>query len=309
MPEFSLSLDNRSAALDPRYGFAGLIRLAERADDSPLSTVWVGDSLLDAPGFEPIATLGAVATRTSRIRIGTSILQPHFRNGILLASSWATLDHMSGGRTSLGLGIGGGAPAVLAQECQEVGISPESRGKVLEETVLLLRQLWTGTHPDFQLPVRPLQASVPIWIASGIYVPLESNTSAQAGLGGASRGRFSFGNLGRVARLADGWFTIMATPDDMSAGIQRLKQLAMSEGRDPGSITPCLEVYINVGDSAQRCFQELRDNIRRYFGGASVPDEIIKRWSIYGPPEECRRQLMEFEAAGVDHFKFVIGAD
>lgn len=306
--EYSLSLNNRLAFACPEYGFSGLLALAARSDDSPFQVVWVGDSLFDSPRFEPITTLAAVAMRTRRVRLGTSILQPHFRNPLLLALSWATLDHVSGGRTILGLGIGGGTPEGVAHECREVGINPGQRGGILESCVEEVRALWAGQHMRINLPVRPLQTSIPIWIAAGIYLPGSPKASAQPGVESGEREHYLRGPLGRVARLSNGWFTIMATPQEIRESRAVLDEAARRCGRDPQSIPSAVECWINVGQDPHRCFEDLRAVISRYFDGAPVSDDTVRRWSIWGPPEMCRERLHEFAEAGVQHIKLVIGA-
>jgi alkanesulfonate monooxygenase SsuD/methylene tetrahydromethanopterin reductase-like flavin-dependent oxidoreductase (luciferase family) len=305
---YSLSLENRPAAIEGR-GFDHVLRLARAAEDGPFEAAWVNDSMIDTPGYEPLVTLGAVAAHTSRIRIGTMILQAHFRNPVMLALAWSTLDHVSGGRTVLGLAVGGGAPEHIERECAEVGIRPAERGRVLERTVTELRALWEGRHERVELAVRPLQEHVPIWIAAGIYNPPEGGGAATSGAAANQAGRYAPGRLDRVARLADGWITIMATPDDVRNSLAILDRELSEHGRDRSEITPVLEVFVNVGDDADRCLREIHAAVERYFAGASVPDDMIRRWSIWGPPARIREQLAELEEAGIQHVKLVVGAE
>jgi alkanesulfonate monooxygenase SsuD/methylene tetrahydromethanopterin reductase-like flavin-dependent oxidoreductase (luciferase family) len=268
----------------------------------------VNDSLIDTPGFEPLVTLGAVAARTSRVRIGTAILQPHFRHPALLALAWATLDRASAGRTILGLGIGGGTQENIRAESGEMGIEPRDRGAVLETTVSELRALFAGTHERVSLPFPPVQSAVPIWIAAGIYVPADASAGAQGLARGGERGRYLRGRLDRVARLADGWLTLMATPEEIRESLEVLAEEAAACGRDADQITPCVELWVNVGASADRCYRELKSTVAHYFEGAAIPDETIERWSIWGEPAACRERLTAFEEAGIRHVKLVIGA-
>jgi alkanesulfonate monooxygenase SsuD/methylene tetrahydromethanopterin reductase-like flavin-dependent oxidoreductase (luciferase family) len=306
---YSISLNNRLAAVFPEYGFSGMLKLAHMADESPLEAVWVGDSLFDSPRFEPITTLAAVAASTKRIRLGTSILQPHLRNPILLAGSWATLDHASHGRTILGIGIGGGTPDGVARECSEVGITPGQRGRRLESTLEDVRNLWAGRHPRVQLPVRPLQERVPVWIAAGIYLPGAEKASAQPGIAADGAPHYIPGPLERVARLADGWITIMATPSEIKQSLGVIHAAALRhQSLRTEPIVPAIECWISIGDDSQRCFDKLTQTIRTYFSGAAVSQETVKRWSIWGSIEACRERLHEYEEAGVRHVKFVIAA-
>lgn len=306
---FSLSLENRPAALDPRRGFRSVIELAQLADKSPFAAVWANDSLVDTPGFEPMVTLGAVAAVTSRVRIGTGILQAHFRNPALLALEWATLDHASGGRTILGLGVGGGTPEHLQRECELAGIRSNERGEKLERALEVLGRAWAGSDPTLQLPVVPLQTRVPVWLASGIYIPQVAEAGAQGLFAGGQRDIYRPGKLGRVARLADGWLTLMATPDEIRSANQRLDELCRECGRDPSAVTRALEVWINVGRTREAAVRETHAAIRTYFDGAEMDPETMRRWVIAGEPAECRERIAEFVAAGVQHFKLVIGSD
>ncbi len=304
---YSVQLNNRLAFATPAYGFKGMLRLAEMADDSPFEAVMVGDSLFDSPRFEPIATLGAVAARTRRVRLGAAIIQPHFRHPVMLALSWATLDIASEGRTVLALGIGGGTPHGVGAECAEVGITPGQRGKILERCVGELRALWSGTHPRVNLPVRPIQSPPPIWIAAGIYQPGAEEFSAQSGNVAGAGEKYLSGPLDRVARLADGWLTIMATPDEIRRSIGALRKAAVSHGRKPDALTTATDVWINVGPEPKACYERIRSAMSLDFNGDPVSDGTLDRWAVYGPPEMCREKLAALEAAGMEHIELVIG--
>lgn len=304
---YSLQLNNRLAFAVPAYGFKGMLRMAEMADDSPFNAVMVGDSLFDSPRFEPIATLGAVAARTRRIKLGAAIIQPHFRHPVMLALSWATLDIASEGRTVLALGIGGGTPHGVGAECREVGVAIGQRGKILEHCIGELRALWSGTHPRVNLPVRPVQNPVPIWIAAGIYQPGAEEFSAQSGNTAGDGATYLPGPLDRVARLGDGWLTIMATPDEIRRSIAVLNEAAVRHGRKPGALTTATDVWINVGPDPKVCFERIRSAMSMYFNGDPISDGTLHRWAVYGPPEMCREKLAALEAAGMQHIGLVIG--
>lgn len=306
---YSISLNNRLAAACPEYGFSGMLKLAQLADQSPLEAVWVGDSLFDSPRFEPITTLAAVASVTRHIRLGTSILQPHFRNPVLLAGAWATLDHASQGRTILGLGIGGGTPDGVARECREVGITPGQRGRRLESAVEEVRQLWAGKHPRVQLPVRPVQGQVPVWIAAGIYLPGSKQVSAQPGVAQDGSAHYIPGPLDRVARLADGWITIMAAPEEIKQSLEVIHEaVTRHQPTRTQPMTCAIETWICTGDDSERCLATLKQTLRTYFNGADVSDETVKRWSIWGSRQACRERIESFREAGVGHVKFVLAA-
>jgi alkanesulfonate monooxygenase SsuD/methylene tetrahydromethanopterin reductase-like flavin-dependent oxidoreductase (luciferase family) len=315
---FGLSLNNRASVFLENFPPSEMIRMAERAEELGFGSVWVGDSMIDSPRYEPITILGAVAARTSRVRLGTSILQPHFRNPIMLALSWATLDQLSNGRTILTLGTGGGTPAGVAKEAELSGIDLKKRGKAIEENVDILRRLWNGEMLDHEGEVYrfkgvkigyfPAQRLPPIWIAAGIWVPKmsERKLSATPGYLKKNRGEYS-GAFDRVARLADGWFTIMIHPDEFRERSQMISNLAKKHGRKPEEIARAVECWFNLNPDREKARKEVTQMIEGYFASA-VDTETVERWSIYGSREDCLKKIEEYQKAGAQEVKLIMGS-
>lgn len=139
----------------PICAIESLLTWARRADTGPFSTLGLLDRLVwDNP--EPMVALAAIAGATDRIRVQTEVLLAPLRQTALLAKQAATLDRISGGRFTLGLGIGG-----RADDCHVAGIDLRRRGRILDEQLALLRRLWSGephgadAGPIGPAPVRP----------------------------------------------------------------------------------------------------------------------------------------------------------
>src|SRR5688572_5447246 len=130
-------------------GYRRAFELADRAEALGYDSVWVGDSLLARPRLEALTTLAFVAGRTERVGLGTSVFLPPLREPVQLAYALASLDLISEGRISLGVGIGAKDPASL-HEYRSVGIDPERRVSRFEEVLLLLRRLWTEENVSFE---------------------------------------------------------------------------------------------------------------------------------------------------------------
>ena len=294
-----------------------LMKMAEIAEDFSFDSLWVGDSLIDSPRYEPMALLGAIAARTNKVKIGGSIIQPHFRNPILLALTWATLDQLSNGRTILTLGIGGGTPQGVAKEAELVGIDVKKRGKALEESVQILRKLWSGEILDHhgevydligaKLGYLPIQCPPPIWIAAGAYVPKQHVETISATPGYTTKTGLYTGAFRRVARLADGWFTIMTSPEEFEKNSNMISDLTREYGRKPNDVKRAVECWLNVGRDKQKTRTEVASIIEGYFAN-KVDTETVERWSIYGTADDCIRKIQKYVDAGAETIKLIMGS-
>ena len=224
MTAFGLLLPTREIVMNQEVpDFRQILDLAEQAEALGFDSVWVGDSVLARPRFEALTTLAAVAARTQRVRLGTAVLLPMLRQPVVLANQVANLDLVANGRLILGVGIGGNNPSV-AREFAACGVPIAGRIGMFEETVTLMRRLWTEPEVTFQgryfqvqsvrLGLRPLQPSgVPLWLAG-------SGDNA----------------LRRVLRLGDGWLPI-SSPQVFTADWERLQALGQEMGRDARTST------------------------------------------------------------------------
>jgi len=264
--------------------FSQILELAEHAEALGFDSVWVGDSVLARPRFEALTTLAAVAARTQRVRLGTGVLLPMLRHPVLLANEVASLDHVANGRLILGVGIGGNAPAV-AQEFAACGISINRRVGLFEESLALLRRLWTEPEVTFQgryfqvqsvrLGLRPLQKSgVPLWVAGRVDNALR-----------------------RILRLGDGWLPISSSPEAFKADWDRLQALGQEMGRDARELHRCLYTTLNVNADVAQSERELRAFIESYYG---IPYEVqaTRNGLCAGSAENCIAWLKAFIAAG-----------
>lgn len=305
---FGLFLNSRGAVIAGEHTLADLLGLASRAEELGFDSVSVGDSMLAKPRFAPITTLAAVAAITTRIELTTSILQPHLRHPVQLAQEWATLDTLSGGRTTLGVGLGAGPRDLVAAELAHVGLSHRTRAGAFEESVSLLRALWTssgpvthrgrfwnldGVDPGYR-PVRP--GGVPILIACGVY---NYNPDAVGTV---------IGPIGRVARLGDGWITGVLRPEEWAEMWVRLQAEGEAAGRDltVSTFERRFNTYIHVASSPGGV-REARQFMEAY-QRLPIDDAALERWLIHGSAAECGRRLSEFIDAGVNSFQFVLAS-
>ena len=261
-----------------------IIELAERAEALGFDSVWVGDSILARPRLEAFTTLAAVAARARRVKIGTAVLLPALRHPVVMANEAANVDLLSEGRLILGLGIAANMPAVRA-EFEACGVSIDHRLGIFEETVTLMRRLWSepsvsfsGRHfqlQDVKLGLRPYNgSSIPIWIAGSVDNALR-----------------------RVARLGDGWYPNPVSPQVFAEQSQQLDGLAREAGRDPQSLHRCVYTTLNINDDAAQAERETRAFAEGYY---NVPYEVIAPLQsfCFGTPDTCVAWLRDLAAGG-----------
>jgi probable F420-dependent oxidoreductase len=227
----------------PQMGSAAspenLVRVAERAEQLGFGTVWVTERLLYplAPQtpyagtpdgslpdvyktvLDPIGSLTYVAAKTSKVGLGTSVLDMPYYNPVLLARQLTTLDIMSGGRLRVGLGLGWSKDEHDATKASLAG-----RGKLADEFLDVLHKIWKDdpvehngkyfTVPKSIIQPKPAQKPhPPVYLAA-----------------------FSPGALRRVAQHADGWHPVALPVDAMRGMWAGVQSMAKEFGRDPSTL-------------------------------------------------------------------------
>jgi F420-dependent oxidoreductase-like protein len=205
-------------------GLGGLTEIAQTADEAGIDTLWVSDHLLqaapgsaeDSPMLEAYTTLGYLAARTERVRLGTMVSAVSYRAPALLIKAVSTLDALSGGRAWLGIGAG-----YHSQEAAAFGLElPKSRYALLEETLQLAQRMFAGDASPFagehiraERPLNVPHSRVPILV------------------GGAGERR----TLRLVAQYADAC-NVFDTPD-VAHKLDVLRRHCDDVGRDYDEIT------------------------------------------------------------------------
>ena len=297
---FGLTLSNR-ALVTMGTKPKDLIDMAVQAENSgAIDAIWVGDSILSKPRLECIPLLGAIAARTSTVKLGVACMATIAqRNPVLLALQWASLDVLSGGRTWLAacMGYPASQHPMAAKELEVMGIGSKERPARLEEMIQALRVLWSDEHASFRgkhysfedvnLLPKPAQQPCPIYIAG-------TPRSNQIGDRGVEV------SLRRIARYADGWMTNQIELERFKDYLGRLRGMLLEEGRDPNAFKTILYYGISVNADRAQAFRQAKTFLDAYYQ-KDFTRQGVEIWNACGPLEHCVNCVGGFIEAGVDH--------
>ena len=215
------------------------LELCKRAEAAGFESVWGGEHVIipddieskypytadgkipaepETPIPDPLIWLAFAAAAAPTLKLGTCILIVPQRNPLILAKELATLDQLSGGKVELGLGVGW-----MKEEFDALDVPWERRGARNDEYIAAMRELWKGPHAEYHgefvdfPPVtcspRPVNGSIPILVGGDTEVAIR-----------------------RAARIADGYFPGEGDSERLGKLIERVRQAAEKERRDPNSI-------------------------------------------------------------------------
>jgi alkanesulfonate monooxygenase SsuD/methylene tetrahydromethanopterin reductase-like flavin-dependent oxidoreductase (luciferase family) len=294
----------------------------QAADEAGVETVFVSE----AWGREPFGPLALLADRTSRITLGTSIVNVFSRTPAALAQHFTTLDELSNGRAIAGLGTSG---KLVIEEFH--GIPFEKPATRLRETIQIMKLLFAGEPlrfdgnvfrfgRGFTLRFTPVRPSIPIYLAS-----------------------FRPAGMRLVAELGDGWLPMMIPFERLAEQVGEMRAMVAAAGRDPAGVvakSPGL-VIVTTDVPAARLAQKRNlayyvarmgvyyhthltamgrgeevDAIRRAWdagsssaGAAAVSDDLSEAFATIVTPDrldDAARRLDAQIAAGVDLNQIVI---
>jgi len=161
---------------------------------------------------DPLIWLAYVAAGTSRIKLGTAILILPQHSPVVTAKQVATIDHMSGGRMLLGVGVGW-----LKEEFDAIGAEFETRGRRMDEYIAAMRELWSAEEPTFDGEF--------VRFKSAYCLPQPVNKRVPVIIGGDSKVAAR-----RAGRIGDGYFPARGVPEELFAVA---RETAIAQGRDP----------------------------------------------------------------------------
>jgi 5,10-methylenetetrahydromethanopterin reductase len=317
LPELGLRL---SGAPDPLR----CVKLAVAADKAGFASVWFAENPLQRG---VLATAGACAAVTRRVRIGVGVVNPYTRHPVQIAMDFAALDALSGKRAVLGIGSG------IAPPIARMGVVNDRPVAAVGEAVAIVRALLAGENVGMRgrmfaldgarLDFRPSRSDLPIYMAAG---------SERA--------------LRVCGEIADGFIVSNLTPPPLTARmIAIVAESAAGTGRPNPSVVQYAPCSVSSdGDAARRAvkrtigetltllwptgdewprrreavvaasgiprpeFVEALYRLRRGEDASVVLDErYVTAFAIAGTAAECREQAERYRAAGVDELALSLG--
>ena len=227
---------------------------------------------------DPLEWLTFLAASTTTVRLGTSVLVLTLHSPAVVAKRVATLDALSGGRTTLGVGIGW-----QVEEYAACGVPYSERGPRLDEYIDALRTLWREEYASFD----------------GRFVRFDRVSSlpkpAQAGgvpivVGGSSEAAAR-----RAGTRGDGFFPYVVSPDDFAARVADVRTAAVGAGRDPDAIE------LTVWPTSWQVGAALDLDLARRYADAGAHRLVVSAQEAGGPGlEELRRFLGEYREQVLD---------
>src|SRR5499425_1890874 len=248
-------------------------RFLSRAEALDYDSLWVQERIIgDWPVLEPVSLLTYAAALTSTLRLGTSVLLTVLRNPVQLAKSLSSLDQLSRGRLTVGVGIGGHVPEAI------FGLSSERRARRFVEGLEVMKVLWTqpkatvGGHfwqfENVPMEPKPVQKPhPPLWFGAREVVALK-----------------------RAVRHGDGWMGAgVSSSADFVQQAELVRRLLDEARRDPATFAVSKRVYLAVDNDRDRAERRLRE----WFGLRYKNAELGPRVSVWGSAAECTDKLGE----------------
>lgn len=249
----------------PIFGkYAGrdeILEAALAAEALGYDSVWVSDHVVVPDShnvfgdvfYDPLISLGFIASVTSRIELGTSVLVLPYRNPLVLAKSVSSLDALSEGRVVLGVGSGW-----LRGEFEALGVDYNQRGRMTDEYIEIMKELWTSGSPSYEgeyfsfsgirfEPKPERKPHPPIWVGG------ESPKSIE-----------------RAAGHGDGWHPVGLGPGEVEAKAREVRRLLPDDKKESFVISLRRNVEINEGrefgdgETLRGGLGKIRDGIEAY---------------------------------------------
>lgn len=256
-----------------------VVNFAKKCEAMGCHSMWTIDRIV-YDNLEPLTVLAAAAGATQKIRLGTSVLLANLRHPSHVAKIISTLDFISNGRLTVGLGFGS-----RENDYKAVEIPFEHRGSRAVEQVQLMKRLWTEdnvTHKgrfynveNLTVGPKPIQKPhPPIWTGGSADVALK-----------------------RAGTWANGFICGSSAIPDFPATWEKISSYAKAAGRDPNKINKAGLTFMAIDDDQNKAVKAVEDYVMRYYGRLRVD---VANTSLVGAPSAIIDRIGAFLSKGLD---------
>lgn len=261
-----------------------LRKSVELVDRSGFDSMWAGDHISFPIAFlDPFQQIAQAAAVSSRLTFGTAVYLLPLRHPTPVAKEVSTLDHLTEGRFTFGVGIGGEFP----KEYEACGVPINERGARMNESIEVLRKLWTGkpaTHAGrfynfSDVPMNPPARQAggpPIWC------------------GGRSKAAFE-----RAARLCDGYMGYAITPEMFADALKTIGDAADRAGRKIERFGSGHLLFACVAETYEKAFALANETLSKRY--AMDFTKATGKYAALGTPAQVAEKIRAFHAGGVRH--------
>ena len=291
--QFDLFFTCESADRDPRRAYADVIAQCVRAEELGFGAVWIAEHHGSNYGMvpSPAVLLGALAQRTSRIRLASGVSVLPFRHPVLTAEEYAMVDVLSDGRLSFGVGRG-----YQPQEFNVFGVDPSKSRELFQESVEIIRGLWANETFSYEgerfhldevsITPRPVQQPIPLWMAA------------------ASKESFIYAAANRIQILTQP--SLRQTVEDLRANMSDATEAFIANGATPAEVDIPLNVIVHIAESADDAREQAAGPLAWHFdrlrslapGGDGKP--IAKGYESYKSYSESRLAADGSDAVSIE---------
>jgi probable F420-dependent oxidoreductase len=265
---------------------------ARRAEAAGFDSIWVGDHVsFHIPILESLTLLSFIAAVTERVRLCTGVYLLPLRHPTTTAKVTSTLDHLSEGRLTLGIGVGGEFPP----EFEASGVPVAERGSRSDEAIGILRRLWhedgvehAGRHFDFgpvSLAPKPPRSDGPKIIVGGRKGP----------------------SFRRAGRLGDGYISHMCSAPQYAENLGEIARHAEAAGRAPLGFETAAFLFTVLDDDRGQALDRAAKLLGTIY--ARPFREAADKYCLLGRPEDMLERMQAFAEAGSRHFVFSVLSD
>jgi probable F420-dependent oxidoreductase len=256
-----------------------VVNFAKKCEAMGCQSMWTIDRIA-YDNLEPLTVLAAAAGVTQKIRLGTSVLLGNLRHASHVAKIVSTLDFISNGRVTLGLGFGS-----RENDYKAVEIPFEHRGSRAVEQVQLMKRLWTEDNVTFKgkfynvenlsVGPKPIQKPhPPIWTGGSAEVALK-----------------------RAGSWADGFICGSSAIPDFPSTWEKIAGYARAAGRDPNKISKAGLTFMAIHDDQSKAVRAVEDYVMRYYGRLRAD---VANTSLVGSPAAIAERMGAFLSRGLD---------